>query len=154
MASYSSKRDWWLMAILWICFGLMVVGFVSALTEPVAPWMRAFAAGFFALFGAFMAWLLMLPRRTVYTLDSVFLTIRVGPFAHRISLSDITEAYPTHNPLSAPAWSLDRIRIRHSGSRFGALISPERQEQFLDELQTLAPQLEPRGRRLVATDGE
>ncbi len=37
MTSYPSKRDWWLLAILWVCLGLMVVGLFGALTEPVAP---------------------------------------------------------------------------------------------------------------------
>jgi hypothetical protein len=149
MATYASKRDWWLLAILWVSLGLMVIGLVSAFTEPISPGMRLFAACFFAFFIAFMAWLLILPYRTDYTLDPGRLTIRVGPFKHTIPLSEVTEVYPTHNPLSAPAWSMDRVRIRFSSSRFGALISPERQLQFMDEFEALAPHLVRKGDRLV-----
>jgi membrane protein YdbS with pleckstrin-like domain len=152
MATYPSKRDWWLLALLWLCLGLMVVGFVSAFTEPVAPWMRVFAAAFFAAFAALMVWLLILPYRTDYTLDSESLVIHVGPFKHTIPLAEIYEVFPTHNPLSAPAWSLDRVRIRFTSSRFGALISPERQDQFFLELEALAPQLIRQGDRLVLED--
>ena len=149
MSSYPTKRDWWLLLVLWLSFGLMIVGFVSAVTEPVAPWMKALAGGFFAFFAVLMAGILVLPYRTTYTLDARALTIRVGPFEQAIPLSEITEVFPTHNPLSAPAWSLDRVRIRFTSSRFGALISPERQIQFFDELEALAPHLERDGRRLV-----
>jgi len=149
VARYETKRDWWLLAVLWLNLGLMVIGLVASLTEPVAPWMRVFAASFFAVFGALGAWLLVLPYRTSYTLSPEALTVRVGPFTHAIRLSEITEVFPTHNPLSAPAWSLDRVRIRYSSSRFGALISPERQVQFMDELEGLAPHLERNGNRLV-----
>lgn len=152
MATYPSKRDWWLLVLLWGCLGLMVIGFVSALTEPVAPWMRIFATVFFAAFGALIVWLLVLSNRTDYLLDSESLVIRVGPFKHTIPLAEIYEVYPTRNPLSAPAWSLDRVRIRFTSSRFGALISPERQDQFFLELEALAPQLVRKGDRLVLRD--
>ena len=148
MASYPTKRDWWLLAILWVSFGLMLVGLNAALTEPVAPWMRVFATCFFLAMTALTGGLLVLPYRTSYVLDSTNLTIRLGPFSRVIPLADITEAHPTHNPLSAPAWSLDRVRIRTRTSRFGVLISPERQQQFLAELAERAPHLQWRGEGL------
>src|SRR5690606_34291240 len=48
----------------------------------------------------------------------------------------IEEVYPTRNPLSAPAWSLDRLAVRYrTGQRRGlALISPARQDAFLSLL--------------------
>lgn len=152
MATYPSKRDWWILALLWVCFGLMIVGFVSAFTEPVAPWMRVFAAVFFAFFAAFTGWLLRLPYRTYYILDEKHLTIQVGPFKHRIPIAEITEVYPTRNPLSAPAWSLDRIRVRYTSSSFGALISPQPRRQFMAELEAMGPRLEREGERLIALD--
>jgi hypothetical protein len=132
----------------------MVIGFISVLTEPLAPWMRIFAASFFAAFFALLVWLLVMPYRTLYELSADFLTIRMGPFKQVIPIADITAAYPTHNPLSAPAWSLDRVRIKTRTSRFGALIAPESQYRFLSELDSLAPQLERQGERLVLSARE
>ena len=149
MADYASKRDWWIVALLWLCLGFMIIGFGAAFTEPVATWMRWLTAVFFGVFGVLTVWLLVLPYRTVYILEPETLTIRVGPFRHVIAISEIVEVVPTRNPLSAPAWSLDRVRIGLSSSGFGALISPERQTRFFDELESLAPQLERVGNRLV-----
>lgn len=154
MAIYPTKRDWWLIVVLWLSFGLMIHGFVSAFTEPVAFWMKVFAAIFFAILIVLTAWLLVLPYLTTYTLEPKSLTIRVGPFKYAIPLKEITEVFPSHNPLSAPAWSLDRVRIRFTSSKFGTLISPERQDEFFDELEALAPQLVRDGKRLVLKGGK
>ncbi len=150
MATYPSKRDLWLMLIVWMLPPLMIFSLVAVAmdSEEAAFWVRALAIIFFTAFTAFSIWLAVLPHQTFYELGSDFLEIRVGPFSHRISLGEITEAYPTRNPLSSPAWSLDRIQIRYSSSRFGALISPDNKIRFLAELESLAPQLERDGNRL------
>jgi len=149
MGSYSTKRDWWLLALLWVGLGAMGYAFADVISDPVALRVKVGVASMFVIIGAIIAWCLYLPYRTFYVLDDMALTIRVGPFTQTIPLVEISEVYPTHNPLSAPAWSLDRVRIRYSSSRFGALISPERQEQFLDELEVVAPHLERSGNRLI-----
>jgi hypothetical protein len=129
------------MALLWglACFMIYVTFTVHK--EPVAPWMRVFATCFFGVFGLLTTVLCVIPYYTSYSLDPENLTIRVGPITSKIPIADIIEAYPTRNPLSAPAWSLDRLRIRVSSRRFGALISPVRKREFLQELAGLAPHL-------------
>jgi hypothetical protein len=150
MSVYPSKRDLWLMLIVSLLPAVMIFSLVAVITDSgeAAFWVRALAVLFFAVFTAFSIWMTILPYRTFYELRSDSLEIRVGPFKYVISLSEITEAYPTHNPLSSPAWSLDRVRIRYSSSKFGALISPDDKVKFLAELESLAPQLEREGDRL------
>lgn len=150
MSTYPSKRAWWLMAILWSLALFMPYVAITVHREPVAPWMQVFATVFFVLQTALVWWLLMLAYKTRYCLDADNLTIRLGPFGKAIPLAQISEAYPTNNPLSAPAWSLDRLRIRGSFSRFGALISPVRRDRFLIELARLAPHLQYRDGQLVS----
>lgn len=154
MSTYPSKRDWWLMLLL---RGMGVFFIYTAFTvhrEPVAPWMAISATAFFSAASLLLVALCILPFYTSYSLDPQHLTIRVGPFSGRIQIADITEAYPSRNPLSAPAWSLDRVRIRFTSSWFGALISPVRQREFLAELATLAPHLQLVGDRVVRVETE
>jgi hypothetical protein len=54
---------------------------------------------------AFVLWVLY---GTNYTLRDRDLFVRSGPFYWTVRLDSITEIFPTHNPLSSPACSLDR----------------------------------------------
>ena len=74
--------------------------------------------------------------------------IRSGVVRYRIPYVDLREVHPTNNPLSAPAWSLDRLKlVRNRGY---ALISPDDKPRFLHELARRAPHLTLQGDRLVA----
>ncbi|MBN2494986.1 MAG: PH domain-containing protein [Deltaproteobacteria bacterium] len=68
-----------------------------------------------------------------------------------LPLESIDRVYPTRNPLSAPAWSLDRLQIDYrtpeGKERFG-LVSPRDRDAFLRELAAAAPHLELRGNTL------
>ena len=140
------------MAILWSVAIFFIYAALTVHREPVAPWMKVFATCFLS-FLAFLAIVLVaLSYFTSYSLDPVNLTIKIGPISKQIPIAEITEAFPTWNPLSAPAWSLDRLRIRFSSSRFGVLISPVRKLEFLEELSRLAPHLERIGNRLTMSD--
>ena len=50
-----------------------------------------------------------------------------------LPLNEIEEITPTHNPLSSPALSLDRLWIsyRRAGKKRAVMISPEDKEGFL-----------------------
>jgi hypothetical protein len=89
---------------------------------------------------------LIFPMR--YGLSDTHLTIRFGRCRRRIPFSEITEAFPTRNPLSSPALSLDRIHIQHGPGIFRSVrISPVRQREFLTELAERA-ELEQDGLRV------
>lgn len=54
------------------------------------------------------------------------------------SIADIESIRPTHNPLSAPASSLDRLEIRFSRRRT-LLVSPRHKQEFINHLVSLNP---------------
>lgn len=80
--------------------------------------------------------LLLLAVPTRYEVTASTFIIRSGVLRHRIPLAAIEAIRPTRNPLSAPAWSLDRLRIdyRHGAGTRSALVSPQDKGAFLDDL--------------------
>jgi hypothetical protein len=90
---------------------------------------------------ALLPWLF---ARIRYEITATELVIYMGPFRPKVPLTDITEVYPTKNPLSAPAPSLDRLHIGYrtkNGGTWFALISPKDREAFVRDLVAAAPQL-------------
>jgi hypothetical protein len=82
--------------------------------------------------------------RITYEITPTDLTVRVGPFRTIVPLDRIAEVFPTRNPLSAPAPSLDRLQINYrndSSKTKSILISPKDMEGFVRDLASGAPQL-------------
>ncbi len=80
------------------------------------------------------------------------LKIRCGMLIRQqIPLTSIAEVSQSRNPLSAPAWSLDRLRVSYRRGREDGLvlISPEDKLGFLRELASSGVGLEMRGERVV-----
>lgn len=126
---YPSKVDWWLAALL-------VAGPVITLGAAIASFIgsRGNPAGFVALAVlALIYGLLVFPTRYAFSGD--VLVVQHGQVRQRILLSDIREVYPTHNPLSSPALSIDRLHVQFGEGFFqSVLISPADREAFLTEL--------------------
>ena len=57
-----------------------------------------------------------------------------------IDISTIKSIEPTHTILSAPASSLDRLRISYN-KYDDIIISPRRKEEFIHQLQSINPQI-------------
>ena len=57
-----------------------------------------------------------------------------------IDISTIKSIEPTHTILSAPASSLDRLRISYN-KYDEVVISPRRKEEFISQLQSVNPQI-------------
>lgn len=145
---YPTKKDRWLSVIL---YGTAIFFVYTAVTlpfdpKPIHPYMRIFATLYFAFF-AFLIFGIFGSISYILTHDS--LIIKCGQFRHLIPLENITAVIPTHNPLSAPALSLDRLHIKFTDSRFGALISPVRKEEFFRDVLLRCPQLTRKDDRLV-----
>lgn len=138
---YPSKVDWWLAVIL---AATPVVMLVATLLGPEdGRW--AGLVGTLVIAAVYLG--LVFPTR--YGIDRTQLTIRHGLFTKRIELARITEVTPTRSPLSSPALSLDRLKIRWGEGLFGAvMISPARRREFLSELAAKAG-LTRDGERLV-----
>lgn len=145
-AVYPSKRDAWLAVVLWISVATMLFGAWVVWQVPGrSPYQLAWTA-VFLLFAGFMVWIL---HGTRYELRGEALVIRSGPFRWSRSVHAIREVHPTHNPLSSPALSLDRLAIRFRGHKLPVMISPVRRDEFLTDLVARAPHLERQGDRLV-----
>ena len=69
-----------------------------------------------------------------YTLEADHLLIRCGLIRQRIAYRDITAIAPSRSVLSAPALSLQRVKIsyRHTSSQ---LVSPRERGIFIQMLQ-------------------
>jgi hypothetical protein len=144
---YKSKKDWWLFGLVW-----------GAVLAPLAVGLFNVLAG-----DAQLGWALVrigigigaAVVFTTYPLDyeitSDELVARSGFMRWRVPLNSIQEVSPSRNPASAPAWSLDRLRVEYvkGGAARSLYISPLDKEGFMRDLADSAPGLELRGGRVV-----
>jgi hypothetical protein len=127
---YRSKVDWWLALILCVAPIVSVAVCILLIMEGESSQVP-FAAGSLALVAG-LYFGLVIPMR--YGLDDTFLHIRFGVFRKRIPLFSVLQVYPTRNPLSSPALSLDRLHVQFGEGMLDAvMISPANRELFLDE---------------------
>ena len=131
---HRSKKDLWIVLLVAAAVLGPVIAGIARLTASRPATGEALiliAAGL-----GFGAVLLLLAAPTYYQITPGTLIIKSGVLRHRIPLASIEAIRPTRNPLSAPAWSLDRLRIdyRHGdGMRF-ALVSPQDKRGFMEEV--------------------
>jgi len=131
MRWYGSKVDWWIglaltaapVVPLVACIALATSGKTSELPIGIAVF-------------AFVALLyvgVVIPVQ--YGIGDGRLVVRFGLCRVQIPLSDISEVYPTRNPLSSPALSLDRLWVQFGkGFKKAVMVSPADRDQFLDDL--------------------
>lgn len=78
---------------------------------------------------------------TTYKIEGETLEIRFGfLYKSHVPIKEIKEIRETNNPLSSPAASLDRLDIRY-GRSGSVLISPQRKEEFVNELLRIQPEI-------------
>jgi len=137
---FVSKRDAWLVAVLWgaaivdvavASWLLLGIGRAPAFVAPLL-----LAAAFFQV---------QVLHTTAYTFAGADLQVRASFFRWRVPLAAIDSVEPTRNPLSSPACSLDRLLIRYGGKR--VMVSPEDKAGFLRALARRAPHIEVMGER-------
>ncbi len=123
---FPSKIDAWLVVLLVIAVVGVVGGFVGVVIENEGPMITLIMGGAMLLM---VSLILSLLFRTYYSVEGEFLRIVSGPFHWRVPIAEIDSLEPTRNPLSSPALSLDRLRIRYSGSK-SIMISPDDKRRF------------------------
>ena len=128
---YPTKRDAWITVLLWISAGIMILVAVDLFDAPAAMTFRIGMSVLLLASASFIFWVFYGTR---YTLTAGELIIRCGPFRWTVKLASIEEIFPTHNPLSSPAGSLDRLRVCYDGGGFGIMISPLDKRAFLGDL--------------------
>jgi hypothetical protein len=135
---FRTKVDLWILALLTLIpLGALVVVAVAGETGVLAVMLAVWVAIGFVI----------LPCD--YTLTEDALIVRSGLVRWRIPYSEIQRVYPTRNPLSSPAWSLDRLAVVY-GKRW-VMISPGDKVQFLTGLMKQAG-LRQSGEELVRAE--
>lgn len=138
--SFRSKVDWWLAALV-----------AGALLLPVLVhlrhgWNRDSATTVLVVaIGTLLICAVGCPVR--YTLGESGLRIRSGLWVRNVPFEKIVRVSRTHNPMSAAAWSLDRLRIDLNDAGM-VLISPVEPDRFMAELAARA-NLQQHGHDLV-----
>jgi hypothetical protein len=144
---YPSKVDWWLAILLAAAPVATIAAWIGAVHSGTG--VMAASIGMVVLAATYLG--LVFPMR--YGISDEYLVVRHGVVRQHIKLADITEVTLTHNPLSSPALSLDRIKIKFGAGFFSsAMISPAAKIEFLAELAERA-KLRRDGDRLVARRG-
>lgn len=146
---YSSKKDWWLFGLAWgIAPVLIAVGLVNVLApfgNPALGWalVRAGASTLLAV--------LLTTYPLDYEIAATELVARCGFMRWHVPLADIQEVTPTRSAASAPAWSLDRLRVEYLKGREtrALLVSPSDKWAFMRDLADATPGLELRSDRVV-----
>jgi len=134
---FESKRDGWIVVLLWGSVVVSLVAMTAALRAQAITAASLFPLLLMAFVWALVLWVLY---GTHYILGAELLLIRSGPMRYRVPLAEVTSVRPTRNPLSSPALSLDRLEIVYGRRRI--LISPEEKQRFLAELHARCPHLE------------
>jgi hypothetical protein len=143
---YPSKRDGWIVILLWAGVAVMLFAAGNLWRAPAPFAFRLLISVLLIFVAAFVLWTLYGTR---YTLTENTLIVQSGPFRWVIDLEAITEVFPTRNPLSSPACSLDRLHIRYGKSRLGMMISPQDKAGFLRDLVARSPGLKLNGDRVL-----
>ncbi len=129
---YKSKISYVLLGILLTVFSSVTI---LLLNEEKAWYLVIF---FVCLF----AFIVQMFLSTKYIIDGTTLKIRSG-FLYKLDLdiTTIKKIEASNSPLSSPAASFDRLEIIYN--KFDSvLISPERKEEFVNELQSINNSIE------------
>jgi membrane protein YdbS with pleckstrin-like domain len=143
---YPTKKDTWLVLIVAIGGFVLFVQVINLIIVKGFhhPETWILCSVFIFYFGVLM----LLAYPVNYEIKTLTLEIRSGILLHyKIPLSSIFRVVPTRNPLSSPAWSLDRLRIDYlkNSKKRVILISPKDKKIFLRELIERIPSLEFNG---------
>lgn len=133
---FESRRDLWILLVTRVMpFVLFAV--IASVEYARGADMRGPTLGFFAL--VFVELFLIEPflRSTYYVIEGDTLLIRSGVAKWRVPVREIRSITPTRSALSAPALSLDRLRIVY-GSK-AVMVSPEDKQRFIEALRAINP---------------
>ena len=137
---FPSKRDWWIVGLIWLGIIVSVVGGLVPMVLGEASWTEMTMMASLVLgMDSLMLWVLY---GTGYTVTAERLIIRCGPFTFPVTLSLIESITPTRSPLSSPACSLDRLKIVYGVSQQTVLISPVDKSGLFSALVEQSPTLE------------
>ncbi len=136
---FESKRDWWLVMIIWGAIAISLLGgIVPVYLEETSRAVKFVVVVMCLGADGLMLWVLY---GTHYTLTKDSLQIQSGPFKFPIALDQINAISPTRNPLASPACSLDRLKIEYLNFQGSIMISPKDKPGFLGAIMKQCPNL-------------
>lgn len=124
---FRSKIDRWILAVLIFVILTEFVVIIAVAADSEDPLVKT---GIILASLLVMALIGSLLVGTHYTVDRGLLRIVSGPFRWKVPIDQISSVEATRSPLSSPALSLDRLRIRYGNNR-RILVSPADREGFL-----------------------
>ncbi|PNK60841.1 PH domain-containing protein [Psychrobacter sp. FDAARGOS_221] len=136
---FYSKIDWWI-------GGLLVLMAIMFLLFPLWEWKYNTERSIHSkiLIGILIwpwallpLWLLL---SIEYRVTERQLVVESGLGETEINIEDITDITPTHNTLSAPALSLDRLEVVYADKSI--IISPKHKQAFLEAIEQRKQQLD------------
>jgi len=133
---FKSKMDGWFKAVVWLTDLMIVTAFIFI---PEEDRLIGFVIGIPMI--GLMLWIYF---GSYFELRDTYLLCKVGPFAHKIHYNKVTSAITGEGILTSMALSKQHIEIIQSGKGFilgTTYISPERREEFMEELQKRCPRL-------------
>lgn len=132
---FSSKRDLWITATIWLFAFIFILSpiFFPDLGVWMTPefldkqWIKIVLL---VPVGFCLMWIWL---KTGYTIAENLLTIHYGPFKKEIKIDTISSIRKTRNPFTDPAQSMNSIEINFTGFNTIA-ISPKNQTEFVRQL--------------------
>ena len=136
---FPSKRDGWIVGLIWGSIFISVIGGIVPLAVPGNSWKEAIlVVAILVVMDGLMLWVLY---GTGYFVTRELLLIRCGPLSFRVPLADIETISPTCSIISSPACSIDRLRIVYGLSKQSLMISPADKPGFLSAIVQQCPAL-------------
>ena len=124
---FKSKVDRWIRVLLIVVIVTEIWAIGTAAMQAGDPLVMT---GMIVIAIAVVGLLVWLLVGTHYTVDRGVIKVVSGPFRWKVPIDQITAVEATKSPLSSPALSLDRIRIRY-GKRRRIMVSPADRAGFL-----------------------
>ncbi|MPS61073.1 MULTISPECIES: PH domain-containing protein [Acinetobacter] len=129
---FRSKIDWWLLLI----FVVITANIIFKIYQEVHHSSIGTNFSHLMIYSLVILVIWLPVFNTYYVVENNTLIIKSLVFRWKININDITQIEPTHNPLSSPALSLDRLKISYMKNERIAkvMISPKDKEGFLNTL--------------------
>ena len=127
MKVFRSKIDWWVRLVLIAAVLTEIVVIAMIAVEGRHPVETTVVILVCILAIMLFAWVMF---GTTYKIDRGILKITSGPFRWKVPIDQIHTVEATSSPLSSPALSMDRIRIRYGENR-RVMVSPADKAGFL-----------------------
>jgi hypothetical protein len=143
---FPSKRDAWIVAVLWLIILVSAAGAIAALTMSLSIVSLLVQE---VMWIGIIVFCFSILRSTYYVIKTESLLVRTGPFKWTILFEDIEEVVPSRKAWSSASLSMDRLYIDHKSSTGGTYISPEDKQVFLAALAERTSALQLDGERLV-----